>query len=74
MSASDGISNEIKLRITRAGPVYVWLGHLWCRRYMKLATKGWVYKALAWVVLLYAHETWSFGDEDIRCFFVFDCL
>ncbi|VDP55627.1 unnamed protein product [Schistosoma curassoni] len=49
---------------------------MWCRRDIRLSTKGWVYCAAVCFVLLYGGETWPVRVEDICRLLVFDhrCL
>ena len=49
---------------------------LWGRREISTATKGHIYQAIAWTILLYGCETWPLRAIDLRKLEVFDndCL
>ncbi|CAH8588304.1 unnamed protein product [Schistosoma bovis] len=66
------VCDEISAGIQKAGLAFTNLRHLWCRRDIRLSTKGRVYCSAVRFVLLYGSETWPIRVEDIRRLLVFD--
>ncbi|CAH8642077.1 unnamed protein product [Schistosoma guineensis] len=70
------VCDEISARIQKARLTFANLRHLWCRRDIRLPTKGRVYCTAVRSFLLDGSETWPVRVEDIRRLLVFDhrCL
>ncbi len=76
-TATGQSKDEISGRIGLARSAFAHLkSTLWFRREISLKTKGGIYEALIWTILLYGCETWSVRVKDIRWLEVFDndCL
>ncbi|KAH9581634.1 hypothetical protein MS3_00008710 [Schistosoma haematobium] len=70
------VFEKVSSRIQKARLDFANLRHLWCRRDIRLSTKGQVYCAAIRPVLLYGSETWPVRVENIHRLLVFDhrCL